>query len=339
MPTPTVAQVHQSSALTKPSDKELTFLRALREGVERLLAEFEEDDDTEEMGDIAKPLPAEHTARQAEPSQFTALRRKNNAFGPGISVIYGIKDGKTVVQSLRFAKDKFTPEQARKWLAEHDYKTGVEAAREDEVEKAVNVIDRLISTIHREFTVQADYMYGDGIYGQDERIALSNAIGEALDTFNKIIDEQLPHLRSTNPVQASVMTEATMFAKSDEEQIAYAIAYPAMPDGWADTQNDHMEIPEIEKMAHAWMESSQNYDIQHQILDVAKSEAHIVESFIAPIDINWPLPDGSTKLVTKGSWVVATKFGPTLWPRVKSGLLKAYSIRGKGIRKVKQVTQ
>jgi len=268
MPTPTVSQVHQPNALSKPAKTapmtEAEFLRLLRQTVEDMLGEL--------GGDKTKPVT------KSEP----------------------------IV----------------------------------EVEKAVNVIDRLIASVHREFTVQADLMYGDGVYGQDERILLSHAIGEALGTFNEIIDAELPHLRAVNPWPQTNTVQATMFAKSaDEEQVGYAIVYPATSEDWVDSQNDRMEIPEIEKMAHAWMSNSQNYDIQHQILDVAKSEAHIVESFIAPIDINWPLPDGSTKFVTKGSWVVATKFGPTLWPRVKSGLLKAYSIRGKGIRKVKQVAQ
>lgn len=266
MPTPTVAQVHQPNALSKPTRTapmtEAEFLRLLRQTVEEMLSGI--------GGDKSKPVT------KSEP----------------------------VV----------------------------------DIEKAVNVIDRLISSIHREFTVQADLMYGDGIYGQDERKLLSHAIGEALDTFNEIIDAELPQLRTVNPWPQTDHVEATMFAKSaDEEQVGYAIAYPAKPDDWSDSQGDWMSEIEIAKMAHAWMTDSQNYDIQHQILDVAKSEAHIVESFIAPIDIAWPLPDGSTKLVTKGSWVVATKFGPTLWPRVKSGLLKAYSIRGKGVRKVKQV--
>ncbi len=77
---------------------------------------------------LSKPYPHEHAARQADPKSFDSLRRQNNKFGPGIDVIWGIKDGKTQVQSIRFDAKRFSAEQARKWLAGHNYKTAVEGA-------------------------------------------------------------------------------------------------------------------------------------------------------------------------------------------------------------------
>ena len=70
------------------------------------------------------PLPNEHAARQHEPGDYTKFRRVNNG-GAGVAFIYGIKNGKSEVQSVRFDKDKFTLEQAKKWLAEHKYNTNV----------------------------------------------------------------------------------------------------------------------------------------------------------------------------------------------------------------------
>ena len=126
--------------------------------------------------------------------------------------------------------------------------------------------------------------------------------------------------------------EAEIISKSPEERIAYSIAYPAMPAGWTDTQSDWISEGEIRRMAHNWMVNSGSYDIQHKILNVAKEDASVVESFIAPTDINWPIGNNTYKLVTKGSWVVATKFSPKLWNMVKSGEISAYSIRGKARR-------
>jgi len=212
---------------------------------------------------------------------------------------------------------------------------------QSEVAKQLNVIDRLISTIHREFTVQADFMYGDGVYGQEERKTLSHAIGVALDAFNEIIDAQLPHLRHVNPAtnvdvmptfKADIVSVGKNMDGLDEERVAYAIAYPVMPEGWSDSQHDRMDASEIRKAAHRWMQESKHYDIQHTILDVPAEEATVVESFLAPMDMDWPLPDGTTKHINKGSWIVATKFGPTLWAKVKSGFINAYSIRGYGVR-------
>jgi hypothetical protein len=68
------------------------------------------------------PYPNEHAARIKAPSGFTKFRREKNKLGQGIDVIYGIdSDGKSVVQAIRFSKSKFTVEQAKKWLKDHDY--------------------------------------------------------------------------------------------------------------------------------------------------------------------------------------------------------------------------
>ena len=66
------------------------------------------------------PYPAEHAARISSPDKFKSFARKTIA--PGVDVILGIKDGKSEVQAYRFDRKKFTPEQAKKWLKEHDVK-------------------------------------------------------------------------------------------------------------------------------------------------------------------------------------------------------------------------
>lgn len=69
-----------------------------------------------------RPFPNEHAARLTDPAQYNSFRRKNNDFGDGIDAIYGIKSGKTELQAIRFSKDKFTVAEAKKWLADHNYK-------------------------------------------------------------------------------------------------------------------------------------------------------------------------------------------------------------------------
>jgi len=80
------------------------------------------------------PYPNEHAARINLPGKFEQMRRKNDEFGDGIDVIFGItRDGKTEVQAIRFDKTKFTVEQARKWLKDHNYKPiEFEKAKESE---------------------------------------------------------------------------------------------------------------------------------------------------------------------------------------------------------------
>ena len=67
--------------------------------------------------DLGRPYPNEHAARLHDPAQYDSLRRENDAGGPGIDFIYGIKEGESEVQAIRFASESFTPEEARAWLA------------------------------------------------------------------------------------------------------------------------------------------------------------------------------------------------------------------------------
>jgi hypothetical protein len=71
------------------------------------------------------PYPNFHAARIKDPAQYKEVRQKKDEFGEGINVLYGIKgqgeDRVSEVQAVRFARDKFTPKQAREWLKEHDY--------------------------------------------------------------------------------------------------------------------------------------------------------------------------------------------------------------------------
>jgi HK97 family phage major capsid protein/HK97 family phage prohead protease len=68
-----------------------------------------------------RPYPNEHAARLTDPDQYDSIRRVNDEFGAGIDAIYGIKDGTSELQAIRFDADRFTPAEARQWLSEHDF--------------------------------------------------------------------------------------------------------------------------------------------------------------------------------------------------------------------------
>jgi HK97 family phage major capsid protein/HK97 family phage prohead protease len=68
----------------------------------------------------ARPYPNEHAARMTDPDQYDELRRENDAGGDGIDFIYGIKEGASEIQAVRFDAQQFTPDEARTWLSEHE---------------------------------------------------------------------------------------------------------------------------------------------------------------------------------------------------------------------------
>jgi HK97 family phage major capsid protein/HK97 family phage prohead protease len=71
--------------------------------------------------DFARPYPNEHAARLTDPDQYDSLRRVNDEGGPGIDFIYGIKEGESEIQAIRFSSARYSPSEARDWLAEHDF--------------------------------------------------------------------------------------------------------------------------------------------------------------------------------------------------------------------------
>ncbi len=69
------------------------------------------------------PFPNEHSARLVDPDKFDKFRRVNDELGKNVDVIFGIQESNgSEIQAIRFDKDKFTPEEARVWLKDHDFK-------------------------------------------------------------------------------------------------------------------------------------------------------------------------------------------------------------------------
>lgn len=60
------------------------------------------------------------------------------------------------------------------------------------MQEAANIGSWLESRIHLNFTMLADDMFGDGRLTRDERIAMSGAIGAALDAFRESLDGSIP---------------------------------------------------------------------------------------------------------------------------------------------------
>ena len=69
----------------------------------------------------ARPYANEHAARIHDPRKYDALRRRNDAGGKGIDFIFGIKDGTSEIQAIRFRVQFFTVAEAKAWLKRNDF--------------------------------------------------------------------------------------------------------------------------------------------------------------------------------------------------------------------------
>lgn len=70
--------------------------------------------------DEGKPFVNEHSCRIKDPAQFNKFRRENNAAssnGKRLDFIFGIKNGKSQLQAIRYPKSIWTQEEARKHCA------------------------------------------------------------------------------------------------------------------------------------------------------------------------------------------------------------------------------
>jgi hypothetical protein len=70
------------------------------------------------------PYKSEHTARVKSPDLFVADSFRRKKISDGVIIIIGkLKTdpaGSTVTQTYRFDKKKFSAEQVRKWLKDHN---------------------------------------------------------------------------------------------------------------------------------------------------------------------------------------------------------------------------
>jgi hypothetical protein len=113
--------------------------------------------------------------------------------------------------------------------------------------------------------------------------------------------------------------------KNDEQQIAYAaVLVPGEPDGDFARGEKLLTEKEIERVAHKWMMSYRNVDIQHTLKNVASP----VESYILP-ERRVVTVKGKQVILPRGSWVMASKVNDAItWAGVKSGALTGYSVMG-----------
>ena len=108
-----------------------------------------------------------------------------------------------------------------------------------------------------------------------------------------------------------------------------------------DAQDDLVSPKAIEETAHDWLSKSRIIGFDH----TAKADAYPVESSIIPYPSAedyqnamegkphkaYRMPFGDD-VVHSGSWVLGTKVSDSIWDKVKSGELNAYSIGGYGKR-------
>lgn len=137
-----------------------------------------------------------------------------------------------------------------------------------------------------------------------------------------------PRVEKEGPAEAYPVEIAKL---DDEKRLAYGVVLKPRP--FVDSQGDLVPAEEIEQAAHRFLIHSRLIDLEHKTV-LPPEKARPVESYIAPQDITWRQNGSPPKHIPAGSWVLVTHIpDDALWQRIKRGELRAYSIRGFGVRK------
>lgn len=125
---------------------------------ERMVEELEERSE-----DQQRPYPNEHAARLTDPDQYDSIRRINDEGGKGIDFLYGIKDNKTEIQSIRFDASQYSPDEAKTWLSEHDFSpikfeeaTGNSRMTEKKFYRSAQISDPVIDDRKMQFSFSSE---------------------------------------------------------------------------------------------------------------------------------------------------------------------------------------
>jgi hypothetical protein len=108
-------------------------------------------------------------------------------------------------------------------------------------------------------------------------------------------------------------------AENEEQRLCYGVVYEPMVE---DAHGDYATEYEIQKAAHGFLDfKSMNF--MHEV-GLNDSQARVVESYIAPIDMNL-----NGQSIKKGSWVMVAKVeDDNLWKQIKSGDITGFSMEG-----------
>lgn len=140
----------------------------------------------------------------------------NAAAAPATLAAQGMNEAGRKVSKANEKKLRAALKEIDEVLALLDSDDDSEATQEARrtLQEAANLGNWLEARIHLAFTEIADHMFGDGRLVREERIALSGAIGAALDSFNAFVGENLPQVYKRSPwadaQPAEVMSEAAI---------------------------------------------------------------------------------------------------------------------------------
>ncbi len=156
------------------------------------------------------PYANEIAARINSPGKYKRFRRDSGKMGAGVDVIWGVtEDGKVEVQAIRFDAGRFSPEQAREWLKEHNY-TAIEFERATSPDRKMGELVDLA-----DLYLDNEYDDVDGVevlntFWNTKGVKFDAAtFDEFIQNFEKYKGEKHPHVKIDHTSQQAVLKALT----------------------------------------------------------------------------------------------------------------------------------
>lgn len=198
------------------------------------------------------PFTNEHAFRITDPDKYQDFRRENDKFGDGIDVIFGLNPDengegmKSEIQSIRFDKNKFSFDEAKKWIADHDYspieseEASEETSNQNSDENSVALMDKVFKNFTnssvREFDdEEMSVVHFISTENEDRYGDIVRAEGMNDKHYSKNPVVLFGHDHNSFPIGKSLWRKTTIrdgvkgilaktkFAKTEEGKIAYEL--------------------------------------------------------------------------------------------------------------------
>jgi len=239
--------------------------------------------------DIATEDTKYHHYRLRKPSNFIEGSFRTKEITSGISMVMGkLKDGSgnMVAQNIMFDKDKYTPEQAKKWLEGHP-----------EIKKAVEV----------QAGPGGECVCPECGHTQEH---------ETGKPCNTVKCEKCGHTMERKVEKIDIDKYVPITKIDVEKRVVVGIVLE--PDV-VDLQGDIYDAETIEKSAHNFLKDVRNIGLMHRQFG---KNVHIIESYLAPVD--FMLEEKKVKRGTWIMAVKVAD--NEIWNDVKNGKLNGFSI-------------
>lgn len=208
-------------------------------------------------------------------------------------------------------------EVAKKWAGLHD----------QELRTAVEEAIRGRGLSDKDYGPYVRYLFEDH--------AIVAAMRDGDQHFYRItIDEKDGELELGDPEEVEETFEpvtSTIAKAVDEKRFVLG---PVLQPDESDKQGDVMTAVEIEKAQRRWVGLGSQLEREHTGGELG-DRVTVVETYIAPQDLEFPQDDGEPVQISKGTWMLGCHVpDDKLWADVKAGRLTGFSPRGIGVRRV-----